>query len=41
MREFRNSGQGLVHVILIRRRLKCLRAGKHTVGRCYNCGVHQ
>jgi hypothetical protein len=28
-------------VILIRRRLKCLRAGKHTVGHCENCGVHQ
>jgi hypothetical protein len=35
------SGERLVHLILIRRRIKCLRSGKHTIGRCPTCGVHQ
>jgi hypothetical protein len=35
------SGERLVLRILIRRRIKCLRAGTHTIGRCAKCGVHQ
>jgi hypothetical protein len=35
------SGERLVHLILIRRRIKCLRAGTHTIGRCTACGIRQ
>jgi hypothetical protein len=35
-----SSGTKLVAGILIRRRLKCRRAGTHTIRHCQNCGVH-
>lgn len=38
---WKDSGERAVLRILIRRRLKCQRAGTHTWGRCKACGVHQ
>jgi hypothetical protein len=31
----------LAYRILVRRRLRCIREGKHTIGYCKACGVHQ
>lgn len=36
-----SNGARMVYRILIRRRMKCVRQGKHTIGYCRSCGVHQ
>lgn len=36
-----SEGYRLVCRILIRRRMKCQREQRHTIGYCLNCGVHQ
>lgn len=41
MSDVHREGNRLAHRILIRRRMKCIRARTHTIGHCKACGVHQ
>jgi len=35
-----DEGEGLVFQILMRRITKCILLGKHSLGRCTQCGIH-